>query len=262
MKAIGYIRVSTLAQAGEDRYGIGEQRKVIEQYAMDNGYDVVQWLVDGGVSGVKEERPEFDKLLYGDASEGIDAVLIAKSDRLARDIKLYYYFLMLLDKKGIELISCTEPIVNDDSGLGNVYRSLMLFVAEQERKNIMMRTMAGRRGKARNGGWAGGTIPYGYTSENKKLVVNPDEAKAVRMIFYLREDGKSLPQIVTYLTDHGMKTRKGTYFSIAHINRILHGELFYRGYYSWAGSTPVKGDYMPILMDDIEYLTQKEKESE
>ena len=62
---------------------------------------------------------------------------------------------MLLEKRGMKLISATEEVVNDDTGLGNVYKALMLFVAEQERNNITKRTSGGRAVKSANGGYSG-----------------------------------------------------------------------------------------------------------
>ena len=73
--------------------------------------------------------------------------MVYKSDRVARHINTYYYYMMLLEKKGMDLLSATEPIVNDESGLGEVYNTLMLFVAEQERNGILTQE------EARNHPW-------------------------------------------------------------------------------------------------------------
>ena len=45
----------------------------------------------------------------------------------------------------------------------NIYRSLLMFVVEQERKNIALRTSKGRQLKAQCGGDSGGNKPYGYS---------------------------------------------------------------------------------------------------
>lgn len=248
MKALAYLRVSTIGQAAEDKFGLKEQRDLIEGYAKENGYDIIEWYTDGGISGVKEERPAMNTLLYGDTPP-VDAVIIAKSDRLARDIKLYYYYLMLLEKKGIKLISATEPVVNDETGLGNIYRALMLFVAEQERKNIFIRTSLAKKKKRLQGGYVGGRVPYGYFVYNHELHIEPAEERIVKEIFAMRERGRSMPAIQTALYEKGMKTRVGTIFSPATIKRILDGELFYRGYMTVEG-TVIKGRHTPILYDE------------
>lgn len=56
-------------------------------------------------------------------------------------------------------------------------------MAEIERDNINVQTMAGRREKARQGGWNGAKAPYGYKIEDGKLVISPTEAEHIRIIF-------------------------------------------------------------------------------
>ena len=63
--AIGYIRVSTEEQGADDKYGIDVQKQAILLYANEHGYNVVDWKIDK-MSGVKDNRPELDKILYGD----------------------------------------------------------------------------------------------------------------------------------------------------------------------------------------------------
>ena len=168
IKAVGYIRVSTKQQAGEDRMGQEAQKQAIEKYAEENNYKILHWYTDE-VSGVSEEREALNDILFGDDLDeaGVRAVITYKSDRIARDIKLYFYYLFLLEKRKIKLVSINERFDDDEYGLSNVFRSLMLFVAEQERKNILMRTSSGRRVKAEQGGYAGGKPPYGYGVFNR-----------------------------------------------------------------------------------------------
>ena len=105
---VGYVRVSTNGQAQEDKYGIEAQKRDILDYCAKHNLALTKWYVDGGVSGVEEERPELDKILYSDdevANPPIRAVVVAKSDRLARAMNLYYYYKFVLKKKNTELIN-------------------------------------------------------------------------------------------------------------------------------------------------------------
>lgn len=246
-KAVAYLRVSTASQATDEKFGLKEQESLVKGYAETNGYEIIEWYTDGGISGIKEERPAMDAILYGDLQEReVEAVIVAKSDRVARDIKLYYYYLMLLEKSGIKLISATEPVVNDETGLGNIYYALMMFVAEQERKNIQMRTSLAKKKKAMQGGYVGGRVPYGYTVFAHELHKKPDEARCVEYIFALRRNGYSIPKIVTRLAEGGYRTRIGTLFSIGGVDSILKNELFYMGYYNRDGRV-IKGRHEPLI---------------
>lgn len=96
-KAVGYCRVSTDGQVGEDKFGIDSQKEQILEYAKRNDYEILEWFIDEGVSGVKESRPAFDKIIYGDVSNPpYESVIVAKNDRIARDINIYFYYKMML----------------------------------------------------------------------------------------------------------------------------------------------------------------------
>ena len=182
---VGYLRVSTDGQV--DKYGLDAQKKDIMVYCAKNNMYVCKWYIDKGISGVKDDRPEFNKILYGDIENPpVEAVIVAKNDRVARDINVYFYFKMLLKKKDIELISVSE----DFGGYGTMAHFLEAFtmcVAEMERENIKNRTMAGREVKAKRGGFAGGRTPFGYKVVDKELVIDKAAAEIVKKVFLLRE---------------------------------------------------------------------------
>lgn len=247
--AVGYIRVSTEGQVGDDKFGIDSQKQSILLYANENGYNIVEWFIDKAVSGVKDNRPELDKILYGTdvTNPPYEAVIVAKSDRMARDIKLYFYYLYTLEKKNIKLLSVCEQF-DDDNGLSGIYRSIMLFVAEQERRNIAMRTSSGRRIKAKARGYSGGRSPYGYKVENSQLVINEDEVPIVKAVFEGLDAGRTLWDIADGLTAAGYTTRKGTPFRESNVRSIRDNRPFYEGMYKYGKDMNwVKGVHEPIL---------------
>lgn len=246
---VAYIRVSTDAQASEDKFGIEAQKEAIMKYCAENDMQISEWYIDEGVSGIKESRPELDRLLFGEISNPpVEAVIVYKSDRMARDIKLYFYYMMLLEKKGISLLSATEAEVDDGTGLGTVYKALMMFVASEERKNITRRTMSGRIVKASKGGYAGGRAPMGYMIENGKLVINEEEAPAVRFIFAQKESGNTMLGTVKALNEAGYKTRNGKEFVISTVQSIWNNEQTYHGMYRYGKNSEwVKGEHEPLL---------------
>ena len=247
MNVIGYIRVSTDGQCGEDKFGLEVQEQQIREYCEKNGHEIVKWFRDEGESGAKE-RPGFDEIIYGEiGNPPYEAVVVAKSDRVARDINIYYYYKMMLMKKEIRLISVAE-----DFGQMGVFASMLeaftLCVAQMERENIMKRTSAGRNAKAEKGGYAGGRPPLGYKVENKGLVIVPEEAKIVRRCFELRNSGVILREIVRTLNEEGYKTRGGKPFGISTVQTILENGRTYEGYYCYGPTGEwVKGVHEAIL---------------
>ena len=247
MNVIGYIRVSTDGQVGEDKFGLKVQKKQIEEYCKNHNMEIIKWYTDEGESGAKE-RPGFDEIIYGEVDNPpYEAVVVAKSDRVARDINVYYYYKMMLRKKNINLVSIAE-----DFGQFGVFASMLeaftLCVAEMERDNINKRTSAGRYVKSAKGGYSGGKPPFGYKSENGRLVVVPEEAEIVKIIFEMRYADKTYKDVIEHLDSLGYTSRNGSKFAISTIQGICDNEKTYRGYYRYGKNTEwVVGQHEPIL---------------
>ena len=246
--AVGYIRVSTAGQAEDDKYGIDVQKREILMYADQHGYSIVDWKVDE-ISGAKDDRPALNEILYGDdvTNPPYEAVIVFKNDRLARDTKLYFYYLYTLEKKNITLLSTKEEF-SEGSEFANIYRALLQFVAEQERKNIALRTSKGRSMKAQCGGYSGGRCPYGYKVENGRLIINEEEKPIVEFVFAEHDKGTPMLTIAGMLNDSGYQTRKGTKFQNTSVRSIVNNRPLYEGMYKYGKDMKwVQGVHEPIL---------------
>ena len=247
---VGYIRVSTDGQVGEDKYGLESQREQIIDYCKKNDMEITKWFVDEGESGAKE-REGFDEIIYGDVTNPpYEAVIVAKSDRVARDINVYYYYKMMLTKKDVKLIS-----VSEDFGQMGVFATMLeaftLCVAEMERQNITKRTSAGRIIKASKGGYSGGRPPYGYAPQNGKLVIVPEEAEVVRFVIEAKDNGVTYQQICNALNDAGKTNRSGTKFSISTLQVIIDNKPLYQGMYRYGKDSEwIEGEHEPILTEE------------
>lgn len=245
---IGYIRVSTDAQAGEDRFGISAQRELIEEYCAKNDMRVIKWFHDEGESGAKE-RPGMDEIAYSEdyTNPPFEAVVVAKSDRVARDINVYFYYKMMLRKKNVELISVSEDF-GQFGAFAAMLEAFTICAAEMERNNITFRMSGGRKQKAKAGGYAGGKVPYGYEAHNGELFINEQEAEIVRFIFNAVANGASYRGVISELQQCGHKTRKGKEFAVSTIQSILGNERLYQGEYRYGKEGEwVKGQQDAIL---------------
>ena len=246
---VAYLRASTDGQVGPDKYGLELQKKDIVEYCEANDYNIVRWFVDEGQSGAKE-RDVFESIIYGEVyNPPIEGVVVAKSDRVARDIKLYFYYKYLLEKKSIKLISVVENF-GEMGPMAALFEAIVVFFAEQERENINKRTSGGRMIKASKGGYSGGKAPMGYSvdkSENK-LVVNEEEAEIVRLILSDEDDGCKFVETVERLKEAGFKGRNGKDITIPVIQGIRRNRPTYEGYYRYGKqSVWVKGQHEAII---------------
>lgn len=242
-----YRRVSTDGQCGDDKYGLDAQTKDIEEYCEKHGYNIIKWYTDEGESGAKE-RPGFDEIVYGDVSNPpYEAIIVAKNDRVARDINIYFYYKMLLKKKDIKLISIAEDF-GQFGVFSNMLEAFTLCVAEMERENINKRTSGGRKIKAARGGYSGGRPPYGYAPQNGKLVIVPEEAEVVEYVITSKDRGMTYQTICDTLNSQGKTNRSGTKFSISTLQVIIDNKPLYEGMYRYGKDGEwVQGEHEPIL---------------
>jgi DNA invertase Pin-like site-specific DNA recombinase len=247
---VAYTRVSTDAQAGEDRFGLDAQRQQILEYCEKNDMHILKWYEDAGESGAKQ-RPGFDEIVYGEVTNPpVEAVIVAKTDRVARDVNVYFYYKMLLKKKDMELISIAE-----DFGQLGVFapmlESFVICAAQMERDNITKRMSGGRRVKAAKGGYAGGRAPMGYKIVDGGYVIEEREAALVRRIFELRAEGLPMRAIADRVNAEGFTGRNGCAVSFSTVSNILGNEKTYRGWYHYGKTGEwVRGLHEPILTDD------------
>lgn len=242
----GYIRVSTEGQAGEDKFGIDMQKKAIRDYCITKRMYVKEWYVDV-VSGVEEKREALNYLMYSYEPQKVKRIVAFKSDRIARDTKLYFYILYMLEKKGLKLECVTEEFETEGE-FANLYRSMLMFCAEQERKNIKMRTERGRAEKRKEGGYYGGNLAYGYGTAGGELRVNRREAYIVQFIFYsYYEKGMSYRKIGELLNNKRVPTKRGGVWHTSTIKRIIENKRFYQGYMTDVDGKEIKGKHTALL---------------
>lgn len=249
-KAIAYLRVST---EGQCQYGFGleTQREMIEAYAEENNYEIIQWVEELAVSGASDDRPALNALIY-DGEIGnppYDALIVARSDRIARDINVYFGYRYMLSKKGkgIDLIS-TEIDFGQFGAFSSVLEAFLATMAELERKMIVSRTSMGRAVKARRGAYAGGKPPMGYKVQNGELVINPDEEQVVQRIFQLRERGLTFVEIAKMINEEGYRSRSNRPFNYSTVTNIVRNRDFYEGWYKYGEmEEAVRGQHEPLL---------------
>ena len=125
----------------------------------------------------------------------------------------------------------------------------MLTFAQFERELISGRTKDKMLQRAQKGMWNGGTLPFGYRIESKKLVIKEPEAKIVRDIYQSYILSGSLSESYADMKSKGIKDRKGKLFSMGAISYILRN-VIYIGKLYYAGKV-YSGVHQPIISEDI-----------
>ncbi len=137
MKIAIYCRIST------DKQDLKNQVKQCEEYCKMKGFEVYKIYKDI-ISGTKESRPEFNKLLEDMRHYKFRAVVITKLDRIGRSLKHLLSLFEEFKSKKVELIAITQNIDTTTSA-GKLQLQIIGAFAEFERNIISERTKEGLR---------------------------------------------------------------------------------------------------------------------
>jgi site-specific DNA recombinase len=250
-----YTRISTDLQAEKEFSPCEAQEQKIRSFIVSqNNWRVFKIYNDAGFSGAILERPALKQLLSDLKKEKIDVVLVYKIDRLTRSPKDFYQLIEFFEQAKIDFISITERF-DTSTPAGRLLRNIMLTFSQFERELTSERTKDKMLERAKKGLCNGGFTPYGYSRQNKKLVINPKEAEEIKSIFETYIETGSLAETYRMLKRQGVKSKFGKNFSktiIAYIlrnpvyiGRIKHNEEIYQGIHE------------PIISEEIFALAQK-----
>lgn len=212
LHAIGYVRVSTDRQA-ENGQGLKVQERAIRDYCKRQGFRLVTILRDEGVSGTTEavDRPGLSEALELLRDGGTRVLVIPSLDRLARSLTAQEGALAHVWRLGARVFTTDAgEVLQDDpeDPMRTAMRQMMGVFSQLERGMINARLRRGRREKAERGGFAYGSPPYGKRAEDRALVDDAEELKALRLARRLRKRGRSYREIVQALEDAGHRPRR------------------------------------------------------
>src|ERR1017187_1410042 len=220
MLTIGYVRVSTDRQA-EHGVSLEAQEAKIRAMATVQGAELIDVIVDGGESAKSLNRPGLQRLMELVNGGKVQAVIVAKLDRLTRSVKDLCGLLEMFEKRKVALISVAEAL-DTGSAAGRLVITIMGAVSQWEREAIGERTRDALGHKKSNSERVG-NIEYGYRLARDGKHVEPDfaEQTVLKEIGRLRAGGGALRGIAAALNGRALRTRRGTAWRHEHIARVI-----------------------------------------
>lgn len=233
-------RVSTVGQVEKD--DIPMQRQVCRGFSgKQDGWKIVREFCEKGISGFKvsaKDRDAIQELQRMALNKEFDILLVFMFDRLGRKDDETPFVVEWFVQNGIEVWSAMEGQQRFDTHVDKLLNYIRYWQASGESIKTSIRTKTRMEQLTQEGHFTGGGVPYGYRLEQKgrtnkrnqavgDLVVDPDEAEIVKLIFqkYVNE-GYGAQRLCRYLSEQGIKNKKGHNIATTSINRIIKNPIY------------------------------------
>ena len=225
-----YFRVSSAVQEKGASLEVQEMRG--RKIAEERGLEFEPYM-EGSASSNSEnldKRPQLAKLLLGIREGKVKHLFAWDMDRLSRNKRVSSLVLMEMEENGVTFYTdngVVDTSVRDDMLMLEIKR---LFASHDN----ALRTTRMKQSKLyrikKDGIWGGGQLPYGYTTEDKKLTPHEEESKWVKKMFKWYYDGKPIIWIKQQLDKNNVIARRGGLFSTGSIMRLFQN-THYIGHY-------------------------------
>ena len=223
-----YARVST--EKVEQQASIKHQEEHFEELIHSNNrWKFAGSYIDDGISGMHaDKREEFQRMLKDAKLGKIDMIITKEISRFARNTLDSIQYTRELLSYGVCVWFQNDGIntIDDDS---EFRLTIMAGVAQDEIRKLSSRVKFGHAQSIKNGVVLGHRM-YGYSNNQGKLELVPEEADMVRMIFQDYASGISTPRIEKKLWDMGYRSLKGGKINRDVIKNIIRNPK-YKGYY-------------------------------
>lgn len=222
-RVVAYARFSSNNQRDES---IDAQLRAIQNYCESNDIKLVAIYTDEAQSAKTDNRDDFRTMIDDILKEkvDIDAVLVHKFNRFARnkyDSALYKKRLRDID---IKVISVTQPI--DDSPEGRILESLIEAMDEYYSENLALEVKKGMLENALKGKHTGGGKLLGLSVDDEGYYYPDENAHIIYRIFKEYADGVPKTQIVDRLNREGYRNQYGRPFRVRTITDLLQNEKY------------------------------------
>ena len=227
MKHGAYI-LARYSTENQSEASIEVQVERCTEWCNQHSIPVLDVFADRAISGMKETRPEYQRMMQALYAGGADTVVIYDQSRMFRNMVYWFQFRETLQRIGVHVVSVTQPTIGGDlsdpavflnEGVTALFNQMWVLQTQQTVRE-------GVRQRAKSGKHTGGTPALGYRVENERLVVDAKEAETVRLIFSLYAAGHGYMDIIRELNRRGLKTKRGNAFGKNSIHDLLKNEKY------------------------------------
>ena len=199
-----YERLSRDDEMQGESNSITNQKKYLEDYAVQHGFGNIQHFSDDGYSGTSLNRPAFNSLLTEIEAGRVGTVIVKDMSRFGRNyLQVGFYTEMMFPKKNVRFIVVNNG-VDSVNPADNDFTPFLNSMNEWYAKDTSKKIKAVFKAKTRDGKRVSGAVPYGYyrkPEDKQTLYVDEASASVVRRIFQLACDGMGATAIADTLSE-------------------------------------------------------------
>ena len=224
-RAAVYARVSTDHEEQENSLK-NQITHYEEEIGEDQNYELIEIYYDFGISGFKENRPGFQKMMKDARTHNFDLIITKSITRFARNTDTILKATRELKELGIGVFFELQNI-NTLTQAGEVLMTLYAAFAQGESDEASKGARVTFKRKVEEGI----AIQYlersfGYTKDENGVIVPDENAIWVKRIFELAAQGYNLSEIGRYMNDQHVKTKQGSTWEPDRVKAILDNVIY------------------------------------
>ena len=224
LRVATYVRVSSPKEAMLDSLSnqVSYYSAMIQRRP---GWQFAGIYVDEGVTGTKDARPEFQRLITDCKDGKIDMVITKSTTRFARNTVTMLSTVRMLREIGVDVFFEKENI-HSTSGDGELMLTILSSFAQEESRSVSENCKWRLKEQMKQGKLVGLRRMYGYEVHRDGVSIHSEQATTVRRIFRAYIEGKSSISIARQLATENVPTLNGGTWSSKYVRDILTNEKY------------------------------------
>ena len=200
-RAAIYCRLSKEDELSGESASVENQKGMLADYCQSNGWEVIATFADDGYTGLNQDRPGFQKLMKACDEGLVNMVVVKDLSRLGRNhVETSRLVEEYFPRKGIRFVAMNDSV---DTLYGeNEITPFKNILNEMYSRDISKKVHSTYKHKAKQGKFTGCLAPIGYMKDpddKNHLIIDPDTAPIVKMIFEYAANGRGPQYIRTQL---------------------------------------------------------------
>ena len=207
LNIVAYCRLSKEDGDDDISTSITNQKKIIEEYALNNGMFVKQYYIDDGQSGYTMNRTAFNRLKNDLNNDEVDVIIVKDLSRLGRHNAKVQLFLENILESGKRLIAIGDNYDSYNTQSHDMV-GIQTWINEKYVRDVSTKIRKSIDTMQKEGRYIS-SVPYGYYIDPfKKGSYHVDETCAmyVKEIFDLYLEGYGTQAIAINLTTRNVPT--------------------------------------------------------